>query len=342
LKPSSTIFLRAFLINIDREINYSNEVEVSVERLKYWRKLGDFKFSEGQFTGVATRLDNNHLTFLRLNQDGQWEQYKHYFGSYYDPDFTWIQEKFEFNAVSPREEPLFFSLNLNQDFSRPTAFLGGGYNISPLKPNEKNYLNDFYWVFDVQNFLPPMPFGNGPVAHFTLNRNQYFLEEKNTDKFWSYFSLEEFIPKKAFPKLSGDYDYLGIANRLKGYIIAQKLDGKEVLLFEYNDVTNEWAERSRFPGEGRIGLNQKIYYGFGQSNNPIKGFSDIWEYDPNTDEWEYITKYPGSGNIKVMANSMSLYAIIFGGYQVRSSGANSEKYFNASDTWIFFKDSTLF
>jgi hypothetical protein len=343
LKPNTKIFIKAYVKNISNEVNYSNEIEVQVEASKFWRRLGDLPFEEGQFTGVPIKLDGDQLTFLRLNQDNEWEQYKHYNGLWYDPAFTWEKQKYSFPQFSPRQDPLYFNLNLSKDYTRPTAFLGGGYAVSPTAPNSKIYLKDFYWVFDVQNFLQPLPFADGPIAHFSLNRNEYLLEENNTNHFWSYFSIEEFIKKKPFPNLGQGYDLIGQSTPTKGYILAQKLDETETLLFEYDDATDSWTKKTNFPGKGRLEAsffnhNGKIYYGLGRSTKPVKGLSDIWVYDPTTDKWNYLTDYPGAGNIKVVSSNLGEYVLLFCGYQVRSSDVGTEKYFNANDTWMLTLD----
>ncbi len=343
LKTGSKIYIKAFVQNKASEISYSNEFEVIVESPKNWRRLGDLNLEEGQFTGVATKLDDYQLTFLRLNQNNEWEQYKHYNGLWYDPNFTWQKEKYSYPQFSPRQEPLFFTLNLNQDYTNPTAFLGGGYTVSTKGVNTKNYLKDMYWVYPVQNYLQPLPFENGPIAHFSLNRNEYFLEENNTNKFWSYFSIEEFLPQKPFPNIGTNYDFIGAATKTKGYIIAQNKNEKEIQLFEYDDITNNWTKKADFPGIGRLEgtlfpFKNKIYYGLGRTTNPVKGFSDIWEYVPTTNTWNYFGNYPGGGNIKVVSADLGSYAVLFCGYQVRESNAGTEKYFNINDTWMFMPD----
>jgi hypothetical protein len=337
LKSGSKIFVRAFVKNIKSEIKYSNEIEVLVEVSKIWQKLGDLEFEEGQFSGVATKLDDQNLTFLRLNQYNEWEQFKHYYNGSFNRNNTWYQEKFSFPQFSARQEPFFFTLNFSKDFTRPSAFLGGGFSS---QTNAKIYLKDMYWVYDNQNFLDPMPLGDGPIAYFSLNRNAYLLEENNTDKFWSYFSLEQFIKRQPFPKIGSNFDYLGAATKTKGYILAQNLNEKEAQLFEYDDVTDKWTQKKYFPGNGRLegvffSLKNKIYYGLGRNSNPVRGLSDIWEFDPKANEWRFIANYPGAGNIKVMASEMAEYALIYCGYQVRASEANAEKYYNANDTWMF-------
>lgn len=343
LKQGSKIYLKAYVQNKEAEISYSNEFEVIVENPKYWRRLGDLPIEEGQFTGVATKLDDVQLTFLRLNQNNEWEQYKHYNGQWYDPTYTWEKEKYSFPQFSPRQEPLFFTLNLSQFNTNPTAFLAGGYTVSTKGVNAKNYLKDMYWVYPVQNFLQPVPFADGPIAHFSLNRHGYFLEENNNNKFWSYFSIEEFIPQKPHPNIGANYDFLGIATKTKGYFIAQNKNEKDVQLFEYDNITNNWSKKANFPGAGRLEgttftYKDKIYYGLGRNTNPVKGLSDIWEYDPKTDIWRFSTNYPGGGNIKVVSADLDSYAVLFCGYQVRESNAGTEKYFNINDTWMFMPD----
>jgi hypothetical protein len=343
LKQGDKLYFKAFVKNKEGLINYSNEIEVKVEFRKEWRRLGDVPIEEGQFTGVAAKLDGVQLTFLRLNQNNEWEQFKHYNGLWYDPFYTWQKEKFGFPQVSPRQEPLFFNLNLSKENTSPTAFMGGGYTISPTAANQKNYLKDFYWVYGPQNYLQPLPFADGPIAHFSLNRNEYLLEETNPDNFWSYFSIEDFIPKKSFPKIGNNYDFLGVATSTKGYILAQNKNEKEVQIFEYEPIGDSWTKKANFPGQGRLEgtaftYKNKIYYGLGRTTSPIKGLSDIWEYNPIIDTWQYFGNYPGGGNIKVVAADLGDYAVLFCGYQVRASNVGAEKYFNINDTWMFMPD----
>jgi hypothetical protein len=340
LKQGSTIFVRALTKKIDSEINYSNEITLVVRKLTKWRRMADLPIKEGQFTGVVSKIDHQNLYFLRLDQNNEWELWKHFHGIYRDPNFTWQLQKFPWPQVSPRIDPLFFTVNFNQDYSRPAAFLGGGYISNPQFPNLKTYVKDFYWVYDTQNFLEPIPLGDGPVAHFTLNRKEYFLEENKPDKFWSYFALEPFLPQTPFPKLEGNYHYLGTSTDTKGYILAEKKDESQVLLFEYDDKKDSWLQKASFPQKGRqdgvvFSLYNKIYYGLGRNTSPLKGLSDIWEFDPIKNTWKFHSNYPGAGNIKVMASGLGDYAVLFGGYQLRDSGVGSEKYYTTNDTWEF-------
>jgi hypothetical protein len=340
LISGSTIFVKAYFKNSLNKIVYSNEISVKLERLYSWYKMENLPIKEGQFTGVATKIDDHNLFFLRLDQNNNWELWEHYNGIYNDPDYTWRQQQFRWTQVSPRLDPLFFTVNFNQDYTRPAAFLGGGYITNPRFPNLKTYVKDMYWVYDAQNYTDPIPLGDGPIAHFTLNRKEFMLEENNTNNVWSYFALEPYIKLKPFPKLSADFHFMGVSTAANGYILAEKKDGTSLFIFEYDEIKDTWTQKTNFPGKGRIDgtaftLNNKVYYGLGRSTSPILGFSDIWEFNPLTNTWKYISNYPGAGNVKVMTAGLGDYAVFFCGYQVRDSGVDGEKYYSANDTWRF-------
>lgn len=66
--------------------------------------------------------------------------------------------------------------------------------------------------------------------------------------------------------------------------------------WEYNPTTNNWLQKSNFPGTGRTGafaftLNNMPYTGMGSDGSYN---NDTWWYNTITDTWNYTTSFSGS------------------------------------------------
>jgi N-acetylneuraminic acid mutarotase len=108
-------------------------------------------------------------------------------------------------------------------------------------------------------------------------------------------------------------------------------------LWEYDPQTDQWTQKTNFPGTGRgyaqgFTLGNKGYIGLGileigPGGNSLTLTKDLWEYDPLTNAW---TQRPSiTGNGRGMAVS----------FVIGSSGyvglGNNENVINLSDFWKY-------
>ena len=90
-------------------------------------------------------------------------------------------------------------------------------------------------------------------------------------------------------------------------------DLKEVYIYEYDPLNNNWKQKSKYPGLGKFNAgngfstNGKIYYGSGLSSNNVY-VSDFWEYNPNNDTWTNI------GNVPIATNKGFSFVLNGKGY----------------------------
>ncbi len=126
----------------------------------------------------------------------------------------------------------------------------------------------------------------GGPNYGTISHEDYYYQ------FWCYNILtDEWEKLTDYPKYFKP-TFFTFQNR---YFLAfgKSEYGTTNKVWEYFPETNEWYERSPFPGTDRYGAvsfisNNKIYCGLGYSKS-IEGYTnDFWEYNINSDTWEQV------------------------------------------------------
>ncbi|MEW6470238.1 MAG: kelch repeat-containing protein [Bacteroidota bacterium] len=95
------------------------------------------------------------------------------------------------------------------------------------------------------------------------------------------------------------YFATGFAVNGKGYVCCGKYGASNYSnrLWEYNPITDQWAQRSPYPGGVRYGLSSFVcglyaYVGIGLDENYF--VQDFWRYNPASNTWMQIASFPGS------------------------------------------------
>ncbi len=324
-----------------------------------WRKLnspssttfdaGVFKFeSENLYTCVMSKLDtvNNYRkidNFSHIEMNGNIDVETVISGTYIPENNYWVLRKTE---GTPRYSPLLLG-----PFWRVGRFgvieyytlLGAGYSVNESFPMGSQFFKDWWMKSDYSQNGESI--NTGVLTGFTANNAGVLLENDTKKQVWYINNGQIYEKRKPF---TGNFYYKFTTASAKinkkdfGYLISESQEAsiKTKELYQYNTDTDVWTRKADFPGEDRyegviFGIDDKIYYGLGQSKTTAKGFRDIWQYDPATDKWTTFATYPGSGNIKVATAVVSGKVYIGMGYYVGKTNINTEKYIGVSDFWEF-------
>ncbi len=145
----------------------------------------------------------------------------------------------------------------------------------------------------------------------------------------------------------------------KAYILFGRPELTETIglndCWEYSLLTEEWSQKSQFPGAGRVGaiaevVQGKAYVGFGyrtgygiySSDSTI--LTDLWLYNPLMDSWEQKADFPKSAYIgKAPLNSCSSFAYkkwiyITGFYYGQKYSTEVWRYDTETDSWERIND----
>ncbi|CAH0996930.1 N-acetylneuraminate epimerase [Emticicia aquatica] len=323
-----------------------------------WKKLAspiNFEYSNGLlrtqsenlYTCVMARPDtlNDHLkvdNFSHIDIMGNIDANTIIAGSYIPENNYWTLQKSEGKpryspiligplAVFNRVDVLYFSL------------FGGGYSIDESYPTGIEFFKDRWLRSDFNQSGEIVP--NTLLTSFMANNGGYFIENNEKKQLWYISKIQVYEKKKPF---SGDFfdKFVMSSAKIKhkdyGFMIAESQDEKIRTkdFYQYDTDLDIWTKKADFPGEDRyegtmFGVDDKIYYGLGQSKTEAKGFRDIWQYDPQTNQWRNFATYPGSGNIKVATAMVSGKVYIGFGYYIGSTAIKTEKYIGVSDFWQF-------
>ena len=153
---------------------------------------------------------------------------------------------------------------------------------------------------------------------FTLDDGD--LGEKLKD-FWEYDPLGNSWSSIADYPGGGDtgiYQATSFAALDKGYVACGKIGSNAYIneVWEYNPETDEWTERTPFPGGDRYQLisfvvEDKAYVGMGTDQDVYR--KDIHEYDPATNTWETKDDFPGTERARASSFSIGIKGfVVFG------------------------------
>lgn len=110
-------------------------------------------------------------------------------------------------------------------------------------------------------------------------------------------------------------------------------------IWEYDPLTNSWAQKASFPGIARcfpfaFSINNSIYVGLGQDSTMIGTLNDCWLFNPTTNQW----LQKNSFTLDTLMNRTDVfdgnYGYLLGGTVVYTSYSNNfSKYDPLTDQW---------
>ena len=106
-------------------------------------------------------------------------------------------------------------------------------------------------------------------------------------------------------------------------------------LFQYDQTSNTWTQRSAFPGgarDGAVGLNIGTEGYVGTGNNSGEFVKDWYQYDPPRDRWTRKADLPGSG--RMFSSSFTIDG--YGGFVCCGYGTGPTDF---NDVWVYFPGS---
>lgn len=120
--------------------------------------------------------------------------------------------------------------------------------------------------------------------------------------FWEYDPLGNSWTEKAHYPGGGDtgiYQATGFGLMDKGYVACGKIGSDAYIpeLWEYNPTTDEWTERTPFPGGDRYQLisfvlEGRAFVGLGTDHDVFR--KDLYEYNPLINAWQVKENFPGT------------------------------------------------
>jgi N-acetylneuraminic acid mutarotase len=108
-------------------------------------------------------------------------------------------------------------------------------------------------------------------------------------------------------------------------------------LWEFDPVTEVWAQMASLPGLARCGATSFVLNGFGYitcgwtTTQSATQLNDTWKYDPVNNSWLQVSNFPGSGRYTAAAFVIGNYAYVGTGYTPLKN--DFYRYDPLNDTW---------
>ena len=246
----------------------------------------------------------------------------------------------------PRYSPVLLAplAVFDRTFIKYFSLLGSGYSLNDSYPNGTQLFSD-NWLKTDFNQEGLVVNQDALFTGFVANNQGFIIKNDNRREVWQINNSQVYAKRKPF--IGGFYGkFLTTTAEINkvdyGFVISESKDLalKTKEFYQYDTKSDTWTRKADFPGDDRtkgvfFGINDKIYYGLGQSKTQPKGFRDIWQYDTRTNLWSKFATYPGGGNIDVTTAMVAGKVYIGLGYYVDATTINTSKYIGANDFWEF-------
>jgi N-acetylneuraminic acid mutarotase len=164
-------------------------------------------------------------------------------------------------------------------------------------PNFTNYLNDFWeynpnlntWVQKIS--LNGISVGSAAGTAFATTDAIYYISgfPSPANKLWKYDPiLDYWVPRADIP-----------SNALRASFVINGMPyvNAQTGFYQYNPVTNSWAQKSNPRISGDVGFSIGDFGYFG-----LYGTQNIYRYSPGTDNWVQETNFPAAGRDGAIAS----------------------------------------
>ena len=342
LQKGKTYFFRTYY-RIGDKTTYSNEINTVQNYTGDWQRLESPKLSADDYIYNETVIIESQsgaftMTVTKINRFTNEAVFQVYVPSFnaWNPAFRGQ----DFQNAKPF--PALFNPIRAQFVTNgqpPLTLFGAGYQIKPR--GGRFYLRNMY-ILESTGSWEAYPGAEATNTSFGIEDYVYVLENLPNGHLWRFdFSMLKWKNLGAFP-YNKPARFVGFDVGERAFVLIEPVDiqGNSNELYEYLPNENRWARRANFTGENRrkganFIINNRAYFGLGQTPTSGKGLRDIWEYDPIKDAWRKAADYPGTGTIEVLAEGSGNGAFIGFGQQVRNTAVGGEDYRTATDFWFF-------
>jgi N-acetylneuraminic acid mutarotase len=171
--------------------------------------------------------------------------------------------------------------------------------------------------------------------------------------FWEYDPEFDSWTQRANVPGTGRRSAIGFAVNGKGYVgtgmnVNEATFGVPMSdFYEYNPVTNIWAQKADFPGAGGFG----VYYAtaFTADNKgyvcggkiaPSYYINELWEYKPSLNQWTQRSPFPGGGRYNMSSLSINDIAYVGLGTDQDAYRCDWWRYHPGTNQWTQMTDFT--
>jgi hypothetical protein len=196
---------------------------------------------------------------------------------------------------------------------------------------------------DGYKWQPVYPGADANASSVGIGSLVYILENLPEGKLWRFtYKFNKWDELKPFPYKKQAKISVKQSNE-RAYFVVEPEDwqqSSQVELYEYNPANDQWTKKADFPAENRrrgvfFNIDQRLFYGAGQSVQSLVGLRDIWEYKPATDKWQKATEYIGGGTVNLLAVYYFGECFIGFGQQVIPNATKAENIKDMTDVWFF-------
>jgi hypothetical protein len=344
LQKGKTYYLRGFY-RLNNETVYSTEARFTQSYDGSWRRLPSPELTEYEYispddiTNISGFGGNVIVYCYKVNRLTQNSIQQ----GYYKESGGW-NVSFYGNR-QPTNPPLRRMIynRIYAEFKNGADVLswyGAGYQEIPQ--NRGRVYNKLMYILESSGVWEPYPGADARVSSFGIGKYPYVLENLPNGKLWrfdaSVLKWNDWgkVPTTKPAKL------IALDAGERAFVLVEPENATEAVreMYEYLPNENRWERKADFIGADRrqsVGfvVNNRVFFGLGQSTRDLSTLRDIWEYDVAKNEWKKATDYPGGGTINNFAIGNTGTGLIGFGQQHRRTSIGGDDYRQTNDFWAF-------
>jgi hypothetical protein len=344
LQKGKTYFLRGYY-RLNNETFYSTEAQFTPNYDGSWRKLTSPEINTNEYispddvyntSGFGGNIIVNCYKVNRLTQNSVLQAY------YKQVDDWNINYYGNRQPTTPTPRPMIYN-RIYTEFKAGADLLswyGAGYQELPQ--NRGRIYNKLMYILESNGVWEPYPGADARVSSFGIGKYPYVIENLPNGKLWRFdASILKWNDWGKGPSTKAA-KLIALDAGERAFVLVEPENAAEAVreLYEYLPNENRWERKADFIGADRrrsIGfvVNNRVFFGLGQSTRDLSALRDIWEYNVAKNEWKKVTDYPGGGTVNNFVIGNTGTGLIGFGQQHRRTSVGGDDYRQTNDFWAF-------
>ncbi len=344
LQKGKTYYVRGYY-TLKGETTYSDEIQFTQNYDGMWIKLPSPELGTNEYIspddifntgGFGGNIIINCYKVNRLTQNSVLQ-------TYFKNFVQWNASNYgNRNQPNPAPRPMIYNRIYTQFQAGADLFSLYGAGYQSVLQNKGKFYNKIINILESNGNWESYPGADARLSSFGIGSYPYILENLPNGKLWRFdFSVLKWNEWGTVPaKKAARFIALDAGERAFVLVEPESTNDPAKELYEYLPTEKRWERKADFPGGDRrssVGftVNNRLFFGLGQSTRDLSALRDLWEYVVATNTWKKAGTYPGGGTVNNFAIGNTGTGFVGFGEQHRRTSVGGDDYLQTNDFWLF-------